>query len=79
MNTEIVGDLIEQSIIQGMTDVLHNKINLMKHTLDAHELGLRLVINLCYYTSVSPSHHVLAISAETIILDRQRAYNASRM
>jgi hypothetical protein len=65
MNTEIVGGLIEQSVIQGMTDILHDEINLMGRTADAHELGLRLVINSCYYTSVSPSHRVLAIVAES--------------
>ncbi len=66
MNIEIVGGLIEQSIIQGMTDIFHDEINLMKRTPDAHELGLKLVINLCYYTSVSPNHLVLAIDAFTI-------------
>ncbi len=65
MNTEIVGGLIEQSVIQRMTDVLHDEIDLMRRTPDAHELGLTLVINSCYYTSVSPSHCVLAISAES--------------
>jgi hypothetical protein len=64
MNIEIVGGLIKQSIIQGMTDIFHDEINLMKRTPDAHELGLKLVINLCYCTNVVPSHHVLAISAE---------------
>jgi hypothetical protein len=65
MNIKIVGSLIEQFIIQGMTDVFHDEIDLMKRTPDAHELGLRLMINLCYYTSVSPNHRVLAISAES--------------
>jgi hypothetical protein len=65
MNTEIMGGFIEQSVIQRMTDVLHNEINLMRRTPDAHELGLTLVINSYYYTSVSPNHHVLAISAES--------------
>jgi hypothetical protein len=65
MNTKIVGDLIEQSVIQGMTNVLHDEISLMRRTLDAHELGLRLVINSCYYTSMSPSHCVFAIGAES--------------
>jgi hypothetical protein len=66
MNIESVGDLIEQSIIQGIIDALHDSINLMRRTPDAHELGLKLVINLCYYTSVSPNHLVLAIDAFTI-------------
>jgi hypothetical protein len=65
MNIKFMGDLIEQSIIQAMTDVLHNEINLIRHTPDAHELGLRFVINLCYYTNMSPSHRVLAISVES--------------
>jgi hypothetical protein len=65
MNTEIVGRLIKQSTIQGMTNVLHAKINLMRRTPDVHELDLRLVINSCYYTSVSPNHRILAISAES--------------
>ncbi len=65
MNTEIVGDLIEQSVIQRMTDVLHDEIDLMRRTPDAHEFGLIIVINLCYYINVSPSHRVLAISAES--------------
>jgi hypothetical protein len=65
MNIEIVGGLIEQSIIQGMTDIFHDEINLMKRTPDAHELGLKLVINLCYCTNVVPSHRVLAISVES--------------
>ncbi len=64
MNTEIVGGLIEQSIIQGMIDVLHDEINLMRRTPNAHELGLKFMINSCYCTSVVPSHRVLAISAE---------------
>jgi hypothetical protein len=64
MNTKIVGDFIEQSVIQGMTDILHDEINLMRRTPDVHELGFRLMIKLCYYTSVSPSHRVLTISAE---------------
>jgi len=66
MNIETMGGLIEQSIIQGMTNVLHDDINLMRCTPYAHELGLKLVINLCYYTSVSPNHCVLAIGAFTI-------------
>jgi hypothetical protein len=65
MNIEIVGSFIEQSIIQGMIDVLHDEINLMKHTPDVHELGLRPMINSCYHTSVSPNHRVLAISVES--------------
>jgi hypothetical protein len=65
MNTEIVGGLIEQFVIQGMIDVLHKEINLMRHTPDAYELGFRLVINLCYYTNMSPCHHVLAIGAKS--------------
>jgi hypothetical protein len=65
MNTKIVGGLIEQFIIQGMIDVLHKEINLMRHTPDAYELDFRLVINLCYYTNVSPCHHVLAIGAKS--------------
>jgi hypothetical protein len=65
MNIEIVGGLIEQSVIQRMTDVLYDEINLMKRTLDAYELGLTLMINSCYYTSMSPNHRVLAISAES--------------
>ncbi len=65
MNTEIVGGLIEQSVIQGMTDILHDEINLMRRTVDAHELGLRLMNNSCYYTSVSPNHRVLAIGVES--------------
>jgi hypothetical protein len=65
MNTEIVGSLIEQSVIQRMTDVLHDDINLMRRTPNAHELGLTLVINSCYYTNVSPNHHVFVISAES--------------
>jgi hypothetical protein len=65
MNTKIVGDLIKQSVNQGMINIFHDKINLMKRTPDAHELGLRLVINLCYYTSVSPSHRVLTIGAKS--------------
>jgi len=65
MNTEIVGGLTKQSIIQGMIDVLHDEINLMRCTLDAHELRLRLMINSCYYTSVSPNHRVFAIGAES--------------
>jgi hypothetical protein len=81
MNTEIVGDFIEQFVIQGMTNVLHDEINLMRRTLDAHELGLRLVINSCYYTSVSPNHCVIAIDAESnnLILPTciQRIQNAT--
>jgi hypothetical protein len=65
MNTEIVGGFIEQSIIQRMTDVLHDEIDLMRRTLDTHELGFTLMINSCYYTNVSPNHRVLAISAES--------------
>jgi hypothetical protein len=65
MNIEIVGGLIEQSIIKGMIDVLHNETNLMRHTLDAHEFGLRFMINSCYYTSMSPSHHVFTIGAKS--------------
>ncbi len=65
MNTEIVGGFIEQSVIQRMTDVFHDEIDLMRRTPDAHELGLTLVINLCYYTSMSPNHCVFAISAES--------------
>jgi hypothetical protein len=65
MNIEIVGNFIKQFIIQGMTDVFHDKINLMRRTLDAHELGLRLMINSCYYTSVSPSYRVFAIVVES--------------
>jgi len=60
-----VGGLIKQSIIQGMTDVFHGEINLMRRTPDAHELSLKLVINSCYCTSVVPSHRVLAIGAES--------------
>jgi hypothetical protein len=48
-----------------MTDVLHDDLNLMRRTLDVHELGLKLVINLCYYISVSPNHRVLTISAKS--------------
>jgi hypothetical protein len=81
MNTEIVGSLIEQFVIQGMTDVLHDEINLMKRTLNAHELGLKLMINSCYYTSVSPSHRVLTIGAESnnfrLLACIQRIQNAT--
>jgi hypothetical protein len=49
-----------------MTNVLHDDLNLMRCTLDAHELGLKFVINLCYYISVSPNHRVLTIGALTI-------------
>ncbi len=48
-----------------MTDILPNEINLMRRTPDAHELGFKLVINSCYYTSVLPNHRVLAISVES--------------
>jgi hypothetical protein len=65
MNTEIVGGFIEQSVIQRMTDILPNEINLMRRTPDAHELGFKLVINSCYYTSVLPNHRVLAIGVES--------------
>ncbi len=65
MNTKIVGGLIEQFVIQGMTNFLHEEINLMKHTPNAYDLGFRFVINSCYYTNVSPSHHVFAIGVES--------------
>ncbi len=61
MNTKIV----KQSVIQEMTDVFHDEINLMKRTPNAHELGLRFMINLCYYTNMSSSHRVLAIDVES--------------
>jgi hypothetical protein len=65
MNIEIVGGLIKQSIIQGMTSVIHDDVNLMRRTPDAHELGLKFVINSCYYISVSPNHRVLTIGAKS--------------
>jgi hypothetical protein len=65
MNIKIVGDLIEQYVIQGMINVLHDEINMMRRTPDAHELSLRFVINSCYYTSMLPNHRVLAISVES--------------
>jgi len=81
MKTKIVGSLIKQSVIQGMIEIFHDEINLMKRTPDAHELGLRLVINSCYYTSVSPSHHVLTIGAESnnlrLLACIQRIQNAT--
>jgi hypothetical protein len=35
---------IKQSVIQGMIDILHDEINLMRRTPDAHEFGLKLVL-----------------------------------
>jgi hypothetical protein len=48
-----------------MTDILHYEINLMKHTPNAHELGVRLMINSCYYTNMLPSHCVFTIGAKS--------------
>jgi len=79
MNTKIMGGLIEQSVIQGTIDVLHDKINLMKRILDAHELGLKFMINSCYYTSMSPVIVFSPSMLKAIIFDRQCVYRASRM
>jgi hypothetical protein len=64
MNIEIVGGLIEQFVIQKMTNVLHDEINMMKCTPNTHEFGLKLVINECYHTSMSANHCVFAIGVE---------------
>jgi hypothetical protein len=53
-----------------MNGVFHDEINLMSHTLDAHELGLRLVINLCYYTRVLKVIVFSPSMLKAIILDR---------
>ena len=65
MNIDIVGGLIEQSVIQKMTNVIQDEINVMKCTPYSYEFGLKLVINECYYTSMSPSHCIFAIGVES--------------